>query len=371
MPIPRLVTPCLFTLCLGGTAAAQTQDDAAPGVVVATVTSAVVQTADAYVGRVIAQQRVDLQARVEGILQEVNFIPGSQVSKGDVLFRIEQDVYEADVASARASVTGAEATAKGSDVVLKRNQNLLEKGDVPQSVVDGALADYGQDLAAVDQAKAALKLAQINLGYTEITSPLDGRIDWSSVDAGNVINSDSGVLATVTSVDPIYVSFFVSEGTLIDVRKKGLIADHAIKLKARIHLSDGSEYGTSGQVIYVGTQVRQDTDTIELRASFANPDGALLPGQFVSAFLEDAGATPSLTVPQSALQLDKDGHFVFVLDDKNMVHRQPVDTGQQIAGAWQITSGLKEGQKVVVQGLQKIHDGATVTPVDASGHPTQ
>ncbi|MDP5217090.1 efflux RND transporter periplasmic adaptor subunit [Ruegeria sp. 2205SS24-7] len=342
-----------------------------PGVVVARVSSAVVQPADAYVGRVIAQQRVDLQARVEGILQEVNFTPGSLVSKGDVLFRIEQDIYAADVASAKASVTGAEATAKGSDIILKRNQNLLEKGDVPQSVVDAALAEYGQDLAAVEEAKAALKLAQINLGYTEITSPLDGRINWSSVDVGNVISADSGVLATVSSVDPIYVSFFVSENVLIDEHKKGMIADNQITLKARIHLSDGSDYGTDGQVIYVGTQVRQDTDTIELRASFANPDGALLPGQFVSAYLEDASAAPSLTVPQSALQLDKDGHFVFVLDDKNVVHRQNVETGQQIAGAWQITSGLKEGERVVVQGLQKIHDGASVTPVDASGQPTQ
>ncbi|MEX0350752.1 MAG: efflux RND transporter periplasmic adaptor subunit [Paracoccaceae bacterium] len=369
--MPRFVTHCLFAFCLGGAAVAQTQHDAAPGVVVATVSTAVVQTGDAYVGRVVAQQRVDLQARVEGLLQEVNFTPGALVSKGDVLFRIERDVYQADVASAKASVAGAEATAKGSDIVLKRNQNLLEKGDVPQSVVDGALAEYGQDLAAVEEAKAALQLAQINLGYTEITSPLNGRITWSSVDAGNLISSDSGVLATVTSVDPIYVRFFVGEGVLIEERKKGLIADEEIKLKARIHLSDGSEYGSNGQVVYVGTQVRQDTDTIELRASFPNPDGALLPGQFVSAFLDDPDAAPSLTVPQSALQLDKEGHFVFVVDEKNVVHRQNVDTGQQIAGAWQITSGLKEGQKVVVQGLQKIHDGATVTPVDASGQPTQ
>lgn len=354
----------LLTLFLSGPAAAQS-DSSPPSVMVAAATMEDLQKQDQFVGRVVADQSVDLQARVEGILEEVNFTEGGTVTKGEVLFRIEKRKYAASVESAQAAVKSAQATAQSDKAALDRQQALFDKGDIPQAVLDVASATYAASQAAVDEAQAALKIALIDLDYTEIHSPLDGLIGLSAVDAGNLVNSDTGVLATVTSVDPILVSFFVSEPVLLSERRKGRISEGTIKLTTEITLADGAAYPTAGQVVFVGDSVSQDTDTIELRASFANPDGALIPGQFVTVALAGSEDPKVLTVPRNAVQFDKQGYFVFLVDDQSKVHRQDIKIGTQTATRIQVKSGLTEGDRVVVQGLQKIHDGLVVKAVDS------
>ncbi|MFY2822868.1 efflux RND transporter periplasmic adaptor subunit [Ruegeria sp. MALMAid1280] len=355
----------LIPLFLPDPAAAQS--DAPPSVMVAPATLENLQKQDRFVGRVVADQSVDLQARVEGFLEEVNFTEGGTVAKGDMLFRIEKKKYAASVASAQAALKSAQASAQLDKAALDRQQELFDKGDIPQAVLDTALATYAAGQAAVDEAQADLNIAQIELDYTEILSPLDGRIGLSAVDAGNLVSSDTGVLATVTNVDPILVSFYVSEPVLLRERRKGRITPGDIKLTTDIKLADGATYSTPGNVIFVGDSVSQDTDTIELRASFANPDGVLIPGQFVTVSLTGSEDPKVLTVPRNAVQFDKQGYFVFSVDGDSKVHRQDIEIGTQTATRTQVTSGLSEGDRVVVQGLQKIHDGLVVKAVDSQG----
>ncbi len=356
----------MIAVFLTGPISAQS-DAPSPSVTVAATTMNDLKKQDRFVGRVVADQSVDLQVRVEGILEEVNFTEGGTVSKGDVLFRIEQRKYAAGVESAQAALKSAQASAQSDKAALDRQQALFDKGDVPQSVLDTALATFAAGQAAVGEAQAALKIAQIDLDYTEIVSPIAGRIGLSAVDAGNLVNSDTGVLATVTSIDPILVSFFVSEPVLLRERREGQITPGDIKLTAVITLADGEAYPTPGKVVFVDDSVSQDTDTIELRASFANPDGILLPGQFVTVDLTGSGSPKVLTVPRNAVQFDKQGYFVFSVDDQGKVHRRNVKIGTQTATRTQVTSGLAEGDRVVVQGLQKIHDGLVVKAVDSQG----
>lgn len=234
-----LLLSALTVIGLAGPATAQSDAPPPPSVVVAKATMNDLQKRDQLVGRVVADQSVDLQARVEGVLQEVNFIEGGTVSEGDVLFRIEKRKYSASVESAQAAVKSAQASAQSSKADLDRQKTLFDKGDIPQAVLDTASATYAESQAAVDEARADLKIAKIDLDHTEISSPLDGRIGLSAVDAGNIVNSDSGVLATITSVNPILVSFYISEPALLRERRKGLVTQQDIKLTTEITLADG------------------------------------------------------------------------------------------------------------------------------------
>lgn len=365
MNLVALFFSTLTALAVAGPGLAQTKNPTPPRVVVAVATMQELQKREEFVGRVVADQSVDLQARVEGVLEEINFVEGGTVKKGEVLFRIEKRKYAASVESAQAALKSAQASAQSDKAALDRQQSLFDKGDVPQAVLDAALATYAEGRAAVDEAQAALKIAQIDLDYTEIASPLNGRVGLSSVDAGNIVDSDSGVLATVASVDPILVSFFVSEAVLLRERRNGSITLQEIRLATQITLADGEVFPAAGKVTYVGDSVGKNTDTVELRATFANPDGALIPGQFVTVALSGSDAPKVLTVPRNAVQFDKQGYFVFSVDDKGTVHRMNIEIGTQSATRTQVNSGLKEGDRVVVQGLQKIHDGLVVKPVDS------
>ncbi len=346
---------------------AQTGGGDIPSVVVTKVESRVVQAGDGYVARVEAITTVDLQARVTGFLEQRNFTEGDFVRKGDLLYQIEKASYVASVAQYQAAVEGAEATQKNAELYLERQRILLRQGDVPQATVDEAVATLGADRAATDVARAELQAAQIDLGYTDIYSPIDGRIGISAVDVGNVVSSTTGVLATITSVDPIYVVFYISEKKLLEERRQGLITGSGSTLTARVTLADGEAYPQAGTVVYVDTEIQKSTDTILLRASFPNPDSVLIPGQFVTIDLENPDTRPVITVPQTALQLDREGHFVFIVDADDTIERRNVTLGRQISGAWEVDRGLSDGELVVIQGLQKVHQGGKVNPVVDEG----
>jgi membrane fusion protein (multidrug efflux system) len=364
-----LISSVAFVLGLSSVGLAQSAKTNVPSVVVAKVERRDVDNLDEYVARVSAVTTVNLQARVTGFLEKRNFTEGGFVKKGDLLYQIEKASYAASVAKSKADVEGAQATEKNAELYLERQKKLLTQGDVPQATVDSATAALGADKAATNKAKADLDSATIDLGYTDIFSPLDGRIGISAVDVGNVVGPESGTLATINSVDPIHVVFYISEPALLDERRQGLISKNSSTLTATITLADGKKYPSTGTVEYVDIEVQEATDTIELRASFPNPDGVLLPGQFVTVGLTNPDAKAAVTVPQTALQLDKDGHFVFMVDDKNTVQRRNVKLGKQIAGSWQVESGLKEGERVIVQGLQKVHEGVEVKPVGGQSQP--
>ncbi|MCR9134869.1 MAG: efflux RND transporter periplasmic adaptor subunit [Alphaproteobacteria bacterium] len=343
---------------------AQESKGSAPNVTVATIASQAIGHRGRYVGRVKAVDTVNLVARVQGFLEKREFEEGSFVKKGELLYVIEKSLFEANVASAKAQLEGAQATLKNSTINLDRQKFLLSKDDVPQSTVDSATATVGANQASVDEAKANLDTANINLGYTNIISPIDGRISQSLVDVGNLVDTNTGTLATVTSVDPIYVSFFVGEKELIEDREKGLIGNNSAELDVKLTLSDGSGYPLTGKISYVDTAVQENSDTIELRATFDNPKNILIPNQFVNVNLAETNPPTVVVVPQSAVQLDSKGHFVYVLDSANKIERKDVQLGRQAGAFWVVTSGLQDGEKVVVQGLQRVSPGMVVNPTE-------
>ncbi len=350
-----------------GSTAAQDNEASQPNVTVATVSSQTVGDKGRYVGRVDAVTTVNLVARVEGFLEKQNFQDGAFVKKGDLLYVIEKGLYEADVANAQAQLEGAQATLKNSQLDLARQKILLTEDDVPQSTVDQAEATVGANEASVGEAKANLDTAKINLGYTDIYSPIDGRIGVSNIDVGNLVDSNSGTLATITSVDPIEVKFFMGEKDLIKDREAGLIGNDDAKLSVRLTMADGTDFATAGKITYVGTTVEQSSDTVEMKATFANPDNVLIPGQFVNVIVEDSDPQKTPVVPQSAVQLDSTGHFVYLVDKDNKVERRDVKLGRQSGTVWEVSSGLKDGDRVITQGLQRVHPGITVNPTDAKG----
>ncbi len=361
----RSVWFVLATALLFVSAAAHAQTDATPpSVLVLKAQTQKSGLTDSYVGRVEAISTVDIMARVEGTLDARKFVEGGLVKTGDILFEIERDSYQALVDQSAATVNGAKSTAKGAEVDYERQLALLQRDDVPQSTVDSAQATLGADQAAVSKAEAELEQAKINLSYTTITSPIDGRISKSNVDVGNLVSSNSGVLATITSVDPIYVSLYVSERDLIQKRQQGLIGQNTSTLGVRLELSSGATYAQSGQVTYISNEIEAATDTIEIRATFENSDGLLIPGQVVTVTFDDPNAKEVVVIPQTAIQLDQKGHFVFVVNSDNVAKRQDVTLGAQTGLDWVVSSGLQAGDLVIVQGLQRVREDEKVTPTE-------
>ena len=319
-----------------------------------------------YVGRVEASRTVDIVARVEGYLAERKFTEGSFVKKGDLLYVIEKDLYQASVNQAQASLDGANAALTNSQIELERQRQLLAKGDISQAAYDSAKATTGGDQANVDAEKANLDTATINLGYTDIYSPVDGRISKTNVNVGNLVDSSTGTLATVTSVNPIYVSFYMGEKDLIEDREAGLVRNDTSSLAINLVLADGSKYPSTGKISYVGTSIDEGSDTVEMRATFDNPNNLLLPGQFVNVAVQDSDPSDVAAIPQSAIQLDAKGHYVYVVGSDNKAQRTDVKLGKQAGALWEVESGLKKGENVIVQGLQKVQPGMTVAPVQAT-----
>lgn len=354
-------------------------DKAPPAVVVAPVTSEDVAASQQFLGRIQAIQQVELVARVEGFLDQVAFQEGAFVKKGQLLYQIEQDQYKAQLdaanaqlATAKAQKASAEAQLKNAQLNLNRQQTLLERQTVSQAVVDQAQAQRDEAAAnvqagqaAIEQANAQIESAQINLGYTTIASPLDGRIGATNVTQGNLVNAQSGTLATVVQLNPIRMVFSIPETYWIQfAQEKGLNAASAegASFVPSIKLPTGESYAPQGKLAFVSNEVNQTTGTVSVYADFPNPDGALLPGGYVTAILRQAKETKLPIAPMAAVQQDRQGRYVFVLGTNDKVSERRIETSVQVADGWAVTSGLQDGEIVVVQGVQKIQPGMTVSP---------
>lgn len=335
-----------------------------PSVIVTTVTTRDVSRRQIYVGRVQAINTVQLTARVEGFLEKREYVEGSYVKKGQILFLIEQASYKAAVEQSEADVEGNEAQLKNDQIEFERNKKLAETNDVTQATLDSSAATLGTGKANVKKSKAALATSKLNLSYTEVRSPIDGRASAANVDVGNLVGPSTGTLATVVSMDPIYVIFYVAERDLIEARKAGFVKGTKVALTPYLQLSDGSTYKHPGKLDYLGIQVEQTTDTIEVRAVFPNPEHILIPGQFVNVTVESDKKKMALVVPQVALQQDQSGHYVLVVDKNDKVEKRTVKLGQQVDRDWVVTEGLNKGERVIVGGIQKVTPGALVNAVD-------
>jgi membrane fusion protein (multidrug efflux system) len=365
---------CLVSLAIalgaaqGGPACAQNTapPPPPPTVSVAPVTSRQITETGDYIGRLTAIDKVDIVARVAGFIEQRNFVEGQHVKKGDLLFQIEQVTYKAAVDQQRANLAKAKAVAANARLQLDRGKELVRSQSIPQSTLDQRAADDAGAQAGVLEAQALLEQAEINLGYTEIRSPIDGRIGLATFTAGNLVQPSSGKLATIVSQDPVYVIYQVSQRNILEYKRRMAESpDKSRHLTIHIRLPDGSVYQHPGLTNFLDVQVDPTTDTVAVRAQVPNPDGNLIPGGVVGVTVERGAPRLTLTVPQSAVLLDQAGRYVMVVDSSNKVEQRRITTGLEQGRNVVVTEGLKEGELVVVQGVQKVRPGQTVTPSSA------
>jgi membrane fusion protein, multidrug efflux system len=337
------------------------QERAAPAVPVSTViarTEPVAQTIG-FTGRIQAVERVAITARITGYLEAILFKEGDLVKEGQPLYRIEQGLFQAAVEQAEGALAGSKASKKLAMVELDRaNQLLATTYGTPQKR-DQAVAADENAAAAILTSEANLETAKINLGYTDIRSPIAGRISRTNITKGNVVSPSSGVLTTVVSQDPMYVLFPVSQREFLEARKDGDGGGDVGRIEVTVRFSDGSVYGHKGRVNFIDVSVDQATDTVLVRASIPNPDDILIDGQFVRVNLDTRAPVEKIVIPQAALLADQQGTYVFAVEDGKAVIRR-VKLGENVGANISVDSGLKAGELVIVEGIQGIRPGGAV-----------
>jgi membrane fusion protein, multidrug efflux system len=343
---------------------AQQQPTAIPvGTVAAEVRP--ITRATEFVGRVEAIEHVDIRARVTGFLQQVLFKEGDLVKEGDMLYKIEPDTFQAAVAQARGALLEAQAKYANATAQRARTEELVKTNTAAQATLDQNIAAEKTAQGQVIIASADLRTAEINLGYTEITAPISGEVGRSRLTKGNVVGPDSGPLTEMVSRDPMYVTFPVSQREFLKVQEEEERKKQQQALAVRIRFSDGSTYGQVGQINFVDVKVDRATDTVLMRATIPNPSGALIDGQLVRVSLEAEKPEDKILVPQSALIVDQQGTYVFVVEDGKAAVKR-VKLGGESGPDSIIDSGLKGGEQVIVQGMESLRPG---TPVIASPAP--
>lgn len=338
----------------------QTNTEQHTAVIVETIQSQPLSRQYDTPGRVVAASRIDIVPRVTGILEQQAFIEGSTVNEGELLFQIEKDSYEVQLQQRQADLASARANLKQAETDLKRYKTLIVTNAISESELGTAEATRDQAAAAVMAAKAGVRQAELDLGYTDIYSPITGRIGKATINEGNVVNPNSGTLVTVAQQDPIYVEIALSDKLLVDIRRRAMQLEENEKVIARLTLSDGKTYPYDGEFDFIDPMVSTETDTVTVRSVFKNPEGLLLPGQYVRVQIEPKNIPKVLAIPQSAVQRDKDGFFVMIVNDQQQVEQRRVDLNQQIRGLWVVKSGVNEGEQVITEGLQKVQVGETV-----------
>jgi membrane fusion protein (multidrug efflux system) len=318
-----------------------------------------------FVGRVEAISRVDIRARVTGFLQEVLFKDGDFVKEGEVLYRIERDSFDAALQQARGALLEAQGKYANATAQRARAEELVKTDTTSRAVFDERVAAEKGAQGEVVIADANLKTAGVNLGYTDIIAPISGQIGRSKLTKGNVVGPDTGVLATIVSEDPMYVTFPVSQREFLRVKEQEARKAQQQALGVRVRFSDGSMYDQAGRINFVDVTVDRATDTVLARATMPNPNGTLIDGQLVRVSVEADKPQEKVLVPQSALIVDQQGPYVFcVVDGKATIAR--VKLGGDSGPYAIIDDGVKAGDQVVVQGMEGLRAGS---PVIASPAP--
>jgi membrane fusion protein, multidrug efflux system len=355
--LSAIMVGCLFAGLLAPSAA-QAQA-APPAVLVQPAALRVLTPQSEFIGRVKALDKVDLRARVAGFLGPRQFKDGEHVREGEVLFQIERAPFEAAVEQRQAQVASAEATLVQATQQLQRAQVLIKNQTVSQATLDDRTAEEARARAAVLEARAALRDAEIRLSYTEIKSPMAGRIGRAVVSPGNLVGPDTGVLATVVQDDSVEVLFPVTQREMLEAKRVGGTAE---ALLARARLADGSLYDQEGKINFVDVQVDPRTDGQIVRALFPNPKSTLVEGQTVRIVIEEKDSTKVVVIPHSAVAVDQTGPYVFVVGKDDRVELRRVRLGTVREGLVVVEEGIAAGDLVVVQGQQRIRAGMTVAP---------
>jgi membrane fusion protein (multidrug efflux system) len=318
-----------------------------------------------YVGQLDASVNATIEARVQGYLISQNYKEGQPVKKGDVLFQIDRRPFEASFAQAKAAFLQADASAKQAELNAQRATELFERKVSSQQERDNAVQTAAAARAQAEAQRAAVEQAQLNLDYTTIIAPVDGIAGLVRVQIGDLINAGT-VLTTVTKADPIKAYFNVSEQRFSEYSKRyadpQVRAEHEKELRFELILADGSTYPHEGELFAADNQVDVRTGSIRIAALFPNPGGILRPGQFARIRVLSEVRPGALLVPQRAVTELQGSYQVAVVGPDNKAHIQPVKMGRRSDHDWIVEEGLKPGERVVVEGIQKVREGASVNP---------
>lgn len=314
----------------------------------------------------------DVRPQVSGIIKFRRFEEGSQVKAGNVLYEIDPAPYEAAAAEAKAALANARAAVDAARLKDQRYSELLAIEGVSQQEADDAKTAHAQAVAQVAQMQATVASAQINLDYTKVRAPISGRIGKSTVTPGALVTANQETaLATIRTLDPIYVDMTQSSAEMLKLRR--LIGETGMKSgRAKVHLrlEDGSDYNQPGSMKFAEVAVDESTGSVTLRAEFPNPDGVLLPGMYVRAVLDQAVNTSAILAPQQGVTRDLKGNATaLVLTADNKVEQRTLVTERAIGDRWLISNGLAAGDRLIVEGTNKVRVGDTVNPVDVQSGP--
>ena len=319
-------------------------------------------------GRIESYRTAEVRARVPGIILKRAFEEGSYVKQGQLLFQIDPRDYQAAVQSAKAALARAKANLVQADLKLKRYTPLVKINAVSKQEYDDAVAAQQQAAADVDAAKAELVRANLNLEYARVTAPISGRIGRQMVTEGALVGqNEATLLATIQQIDPIYLNLTQSSAELLKLRQMmqaGMLKDaDKSGLKVTMVMEDGTIFNHTGKLLFSDITVDPTTGELTIRALFPNPDNMVLPGMYVRARMQQAINENAITVPQQAVIRANDGSTVMVLNNEDKVEVRKVKTGAAVGASWEVLEGLKPGDRVVVEGLQKIKVGAPVRAV--------
>lgn len=330
-------------------------------------------------GRTVAYRRAEVRPQVDGIIQQRLFEEGATVEAGQPLYQIDPASYQAAVKAAEANLARARASLDSSTLRVERYAQLVRRRAVSQQEYDDRVAEQAMDQAEVAAAEAELEGARIDLRYTVVTAPIAGRISRSNITEGALVTANQeDALAIITQLDPIYVDLSQSSTELLRTRQaieRGeitLSSDSGIPVELMIDATD-SHYPHQGRVQFSEVLVEETTGTVSVRAVFPNPEHQLMPGLFVRAIVTQGEVKDAFQVPQAAVVRGNDGQpFVWVIADDNIVKRQPVTIRRAMSDTWLVTEGLSGGERIVVDGLQRVRPDIEVTPVavDPQGTPT-
>jgi membrane fusion protein (multidrug efflux system) len=330
-----------------------------------------------FLGRVEAVNRVNVVARVTAFLEKRLFNEGAEIKTGDELYRLERGPFEADLESKKAQVAQLQATLENAKLTTERARILLSGPAGQQSTYDAAIATQRSLEAQVQAAQAQVQSSQINLDYTDIRSPIDGKIGRTAVTEGNVVSPGSGVLTTIVGQDPMYVLFPVSVRAGLELRERYATRGGLDAVVIKLRLPDGRLYGETGKLDFVDNTIVQSTDTFTVRGVIANPTlhdpsttsgplRELTDNEFVTVSLEGVQPVEVLAIPRSAVLSDQQGDFVFTVGADNKAEQRRIQLGQSTPTIAAVISGLSPGDKVIVEGLQRVRPGQPVAPGPAS-----
>ncbi|BFM13037.1 efflux RND transporter periplasmic adaptor subunit [Simiduia litorea] len=334
-----------------------------PAVSVVVVSAQDIGGSREFVARTEAYSEVQLIARVEGTLEKTNFQEGGFVAKDQVLFEINQDTYKAQLSQAKAELAARIAEKDRSERDLKRGAELAPQGFISQSDLDKLTSNKQQADAAVLAAEAAVETAQINLSYTRILAPFAGQIGKSIYSVGNTVGPNKGALATLVNIDKIKVNFQLEEASYTAYLQERAKSQEAEKLYTlKLMLPNKTLHDALGELDFADTKVDATTGTVSLRAVFDNPGHTVLPGLYTTLLVESQIKETRALIPQAAVQENQQGTFVLVVDSEQKVAQRFAKLGQRFGAMWVVESGLEAGEKVIVEGLQKVRAGAVVAP---------